>query len=149
MYDRILVPTDGGDHSLSAARRALDLAADVDATVHALYVVATDTGPLTVSKTEVRDALRAVEADAGEAALAAIETLAEGVDVDLVTEFREGVPDEEIVAYVADAGIDLVVMGTHGRRGVRRRLVGSVAERVVRASTAPVMTVPATRDTEA
>ena len=146
MYDRILVPTDGGDHALAAARRAFDLAEQYDATVHALYVVETDTNWLTVSKDEVRDGLREIGEDAGGQALDAIEALGDDFDVELVTAMREGSPDEEILEYVGDEAVDLVVMGTHGRGGIRRRLVGSVSERVVREATVPVMTVTADGD---
>jgi nucleotide-binding universal stress UspA family protein len=146
MYQRILVPTDGGDHALAAARRAFDLAARYDASVHGLYVIDTNTGWLTVSKSDVRTSLREVGEDAGGQALAAFEDVGAEFDADPVTEMREGTPDEEILAYVEEEDIDLVVMGIHGREGLRRRLLGSVAERVVRGATVPVMTVTATPD---
>jgi nucleotide-binding universal stress UspA family protein len=149
MYERVLVPTDGSEQALAAARRAFDLAERYGATVHGLYVVDTGTGWLTVSKNELRDALRAVGEDAGGRALAALESLADEFDVELVTELREGTPDEEILAYVDREDVDLVVMGTHGRDGIRRRLVGSVAERVVREASVPVMTVTETREADA
>jgi len=54
---------------------------------------------------------------------------------------RIGNPAEEICRYVADEHVDLVVMATHGRTGLKHVLMGSVAEKVVRMSTAPVLTV--------
>lgn len=54
---------------------------------------------------------------------------------------RAGVAWDEIVAAAASTGADLVVLGTHGRRGVSRALLGSVAERVVRLSPVAVLTV--------
>jgi nucleotide-binding universal stress UspA family protein len=143
VFDRILVPTDGGDAAHTAARRALDLAAVHDATVHALYVVETDTGWRTVSKAAVRDALREAGEDVGSEALAAIENLPAAAAVPLVTELREGTPDEEILGYVADEDVDLVVMGVHSRPGIGRRVLGHVTERVVRDSPVPVLTVAA------
>ena len=59
----------------------------------------------------------------------------------VTTEISEGVPHEEILQYVTTHGIDLIVMGTKGRSGVDRVLMGSVAERVVRHSPVPVLTV--------
>jgi nucleotide-binding universal stress UspA family protein len=50
-------------------------------------------------------------------------------------------PSEAIIAYAKSAGIDLIVLGTHGRTGVSHVLVGSVAERVVRTAPCPVLTV--------
>lgn len=141
MYDRILVGTDGGELAETAARHAVELAGIHDATVHAVFVVDTDTGWLTVSKSDVRDSLREVGLDAGRQALQAVEAVAADAEVPVVTELLEGSPEEELVAYAEDAGVDLVVIGTHGRDGVRRRLLGSVAERVVRDAPAPVLTV--------
>ena len=57
------------------------------------------------------------------------------------TELREGPTDEAIVAAAAAAKADLIVMGTHGRTGLQHALLGSVAERVVRRSPVPVLTV--------
>lgn len=141
MYEDVLVPTDGGELTPAAARRAFDLATRYDATVHGLYVVETDTSWLAVSKDEVRDTLREVGADAADRALAALEATASDHDVELRTVVREGRPATEILEYVEAADIDLVVMGTHGHAGVRQRLLGSVTERVVRNAPVPVMTV--------
>jgi nucleotide-binding universal stress UspA family protein len=59
------------------------------------------------------------------------------------TLLREGSPALEIVGVADEIAADLIVMGTHGRRGVARALLGSVAEHVVRAGRAPVLTVHA------
>lgn len=56
---------------------------------------------------------------------------------------RMGLPWQEILHLIEEARVDLVVMGTHGRRGISRALLGSVAERVVRSSPVPVLIVPA------
>ncbi|WP_255151860.1 universal stress protein [Halorarius halobius] len=146
MYDAVLVPVDGSDHALAAARHALGLAETYGATVHGLYVVDTGTSWLTVSKNEVREGLREVGEAEAEQALSDLEAVAADYDADLSTELREGDPDEEILAAADAHEVDLVVMGTHGREGLRRRLVGSVAERVVREADPPVMTVTAGGD---
>jgi nucleotide-binding universal stress UspA family protein len=66
-------------------------------------------------------------------------------DVQVVV--REGgTPWSEIVAFAEETGADLIVVGTHGRRGVTHLLLGSVAERVIRLSPVPVITVPSTAD---
>jgi nucleotide-binding universal stress UspA family protein len=144
MYDDILVPTDGSDHAMAAARQAIGLAETYSATLHALYVVDTDTNWLTVSKNDVQDSLRDLGERAGTQALVSFENLAEEYDVSVVTEMDEGSVDDVILGYADDHDVDLIVMGTHGREGVARRVVGSVAERVVRGATVPVMTVTAT-----
>jgi nucleotide-binding universal stress UspA family protein len=146
MYDDILIPVDGSDHATAAARQALGLAETYGATVHALYVVDTDTSWVTVSKSDVEDSLRDLGESAGTQALASFERLAGAYEVAVVTEMDEGSVDDVILGYADDHGVDLIVMGTHGREGVVRRVVGSVAGRVVRGATVPVMTVIAEGD---
>jgi nucleotide-binding universal stress UspA family protein len=67
-------------------------------------------------------------------------------EVDLTTAVESGTPHSVILRYADEADADLVVMGTHGRTGVERYLLGSVAEKVVRLSDVPVMTVRADED---
>jgi nucleotide-binding universal stress UspA family protein len=59
----------------------------------------------------------------------------------VVSEIVEGSPFEEILDYVTEYSIDMVIMGTHGRTGLDRIVMGSVAERVVRRSPVPVLTI--------
>jgi nucleotide-binding universal stress UspA family protein len=141
MYDRILLPFDGSAPATAAARHALELAGTYDAELHAVFVVDTDTGWLTVSKSEVREALRELGDDESERVLSEVERLAAEAGVGLSTTVLEGHPAEAIVDHAADSDADLVVMGTHGRSGIGRRLLGSVTERVVRGADVPVMTV--------
>ncbi|ELZ98187.1 universal stress protein uspa-like protein [Haloferax mucosum ATCC BAA-1512] len=149
MYENILVPTDESDHALAAAEHACELASAHGATVHVVYVVDTQTNWLTISKNEVRETAREIGEEMGTRALTDIERLGQEYDVPLVTELREGTPEEEILEYVADNDIDLVVMGTHGRQGIKRRLVGSVTEHVVGESPVPVLTTSTTATQDA
>ena len=138
MYDRVLVPTDGSTASEGAIDHAIDLATQYGATLHALYVV--DTGSyssLEGAADIVADELRTE----GNEAVEAIGAQAEDADVAVETAVETGVVHRTIVDYVDTADIDLVVMGTHGRTGVDRFLLGSVAEKVIRTADAPVMTV--------
>jgi nucleotide-binding universal stress UspA family protein len=61
-------------------------------------------------------------------------------DVSITTYVREGAPADEILVFAREQAVHAIVMGTHGRTGLRHLLVGSVAERVVRTSTVPVLT---------
>ena len=139
MYRTILVPTDGSDHAEAAAERAVDLAGELGAYNHALYVV--DTSGLMsapdVSPAMLRDALE----DAGEAALESIEEIAAAGNVDCTAVLREGVPHRTILEYADETGADLLVMGTHGRSGLDRLLLGSVTEKIVRTAPVPVLTI--------
>ena len=138
MYNSILVPTDGSAGMTRVIDHASALADAHDAAVHFLYVVNTASFanlPMETSWESVTTMLR----DEGEDALRAAEDRA-GADR-VVTAMREGPPSREIVDYAAEEGCDLVVMGTHGRGGLNRLLLGSVAERVVRTLEVPVLTV--------
>lgn len=141
VYERILVPTDGSDPASAAVRHALDLAKQHGAILHALFVINTDKSWLTVSRTDVDDALRDIGQETSERVLREVETAAADADVELVTEVLEGTPDERILTCADDDGADLIVMGTHGHSGLQRRLLGSVTERVIRGADVPVMTV--------
>ncbi len=65
-----------------------------------------------------------------------------GAQVPVVTAVESGQPATGIVQYAERHGIDLIVVGTHGRTGVTRALLGSVAERILRTAACPVLTVP-------
>ena len=142
MYDHILVPTDGSEHAERAADHAVLLAGAFDATVHLLTVVDIEAAAGPFSAGGVDDAyVEDRTADRREALAERKTRLDEEVDVEaaVVTDS----PAEGILGYVRDTDVDLVVMGTHGRSGLRRYLTGSVAERVLRLSPVPVLTVRA------
>lgn len=138
MYQRILVPTDGSEGMDRVVAHAVSLARTHGAAVDLLYVVDTAAFanlPMDTSWGDIRETLR----DEGVAALDAAEAAAD--DVPTERHVIEGGPSREIVAYAERTGADLIVMGTHGRGGLNRLLLGSVAERVVRSSPIPVLTV--------
>jgi nucleotide-binding universal stress UspA family protein len=76
-----------------------------------------------------------------ERAVAEVAEAAENRDIDVSTEVKQSTPHRAIGSYVENEGIDLVAMGTHGRTGLERYLVGSVTARTVRTSDVPVLTV--------
>jgi nucleotide-binding universal stress UspA family protein len=140
MYDNILVPTDGSAASEGAVDHAIELAKQYDATLHALYVV--DTGAYSSMEVGSDIVIEALQEE-GNQAVDRVANRAEDAGVAVETSVRTGIAHRSIVEYVSEEGIDLVVMGTHGRTGVGRFLLGSVAEKVVRTADAPVMTVRA------
>ncbi|MBX0295304.1 universal stress protein [Haloarcula nitratireducens] len=140
MYDDILLPTDGSDGIAAAAEHAGNFAESFDATVHVLSVV--DTRNRFESPTSGLSSEAWTEAEEERATEAVEDTVAElPDDIAAETVVREGVPRTEILEYVEDEAMDLVVMGTHGRTGIDHYLIGSVAEKVVRRSPVPVTTV--------
>ncbi|GAB3671684.1 universal stress protein [Halopiger thermotolerans] len=132
MYQDVLIPTDGSDGTRRSIEHGLAIADRFDATVHALSVV--PEGPLgTFEADEATPAAhRAVER---------VELEANAAGVDVVTAVEQGVPHEEILEYVDENGVDVIVMGTQGRTGIDRVLMGSVTERIVRMADVPVVTV--------
>ncbi|HEY8426782.1 MAG TPA: universal stress protein [Sandaracinaceae bacterium] len=137
---RVLCPVDFSPHSENAVRFAVELAEKLGAEVHLLHVYqlpvyalpdgAMMAGPEFTTKVtaELQKALSA---------------LAQSFEpAKLPTHLVEGVPYREVVRMTEELGADLVVMGTHGRTGLKHLLLGSVAERVVRSSSVPVITVP-------
>jgi nucleotide-binding universal stress UspA family protein len=137
MAERILVPYDGS----SPANEALDLACELfpDASIVALTVV----DPSEASY--VNDGAPFPEEWQEDAFQSAEETLDEAcehvLDRELETHYKIGRPSHAIVDFVEDEDIDHVVMGSNGRTGVARLLLGSVAETVVRRSPVPVTVV--------
>lgn len=148
MYNDVLLATDGSEPASTAMQHALDIAEQYGATLHALFVIDTNTSWLTVSKAEVHDVLYDLGEDASRAVLDDVETAAADADVDLTREVVEGAPDDRIVEYAAANDVDLIVVGTHGRRGIDRRLLGSVTERVIRNAATPVLTVKPRPETD-
>src|SRR6056297_812843 len=145
MYDRILVPTDGSTGVERAVEHAVGLAEEHGATVQALYVVnaATFGGlPMETSWEGISSVLR----DEGHEAVERVEEIAEKHGVEVETRIVEGMPSRTICEQAASEGCDLIVMGTHGRGGIDRLLMGSVTERVVRTAEPPVLTVNMTDD---
>lgn len=140
-YDRLLLPTDGSDASLRAVDHGLELAEALDAEVDVLSVVpdglAVETDPLVVEEMGESIAEEAIQAVRERATRRSIPVLKSHVEV--------GDPASVIESFVADNPVDAVVMGTTGRRGTDRILLGSVAEKTVRRVPVPVLTVGGTQ----
>jgi nucleotide-binding universal stress UspA family protein len=145
MYDRILVPTDGSDVARTAIDHAVDHADRYDAEIHALYVVDVDAvgfglGAEQLDRIRRGDLGEGVESAAAEAT-GAVADAGREAGVEVVEETRVGRPHEAVADYAEEAEVDLVVMGSHGRAGVERALLGSVTERVLRSTHRPVLVV--------
>ncbi len=127
MYDRMLVPTDGSDAAVAAAKAAFALARRFDADLYAIHVLESSSADL----------------EYGEQLVAAIAEAAVEVGVETATDvvYRKGSVPETLIASVEEHDIDCIVMGTHGRTAVREYVLGSVAERTLREAPVPVVTV--------
>jgi nucleotide-binding universal stress UspA family protein len=136
---KILVPTDLSELSIAAVDYAASLALTYDAKIYMLYVV----------EGESRHEALAVEPhpasepreEEGKRELHRFVYWKLKEIGDLIEVVRVGKAETEIQRFAEDEGIDLIVMATHGRTGLAHVLMGSVAEKVVRMSSVPVMTV--------
>jgi universal stress protein A len=125
----VLFPTDFSDAAARAGLVATEIAREEGVRLHVIHVVPPVTDP----------------GDSPER----LERFAAGLGTDVRTEtaLLSGRVAHQIIGYARDKGIGLIVLGTHGRTGVSRALLGSVAESVVRLASCPVLTVPV-RSTE-
>ena len=143
---RILVATDFSESSAKASDVGAELARATQASLTLLHVV--DYYPIYAYAFEPpSDLLSQLEAAAGvslEKELARVRAQSPAVTAALKT----GITSDVILTFVADDATDLLVVGTHGRRGVQRWLLGSVAEKLVRLCQRPVLTVHGARDRE-
>jgi nucleotide-binding universal stress UspA family protein len=147
VIDTIVVATDGSASVQRAVAVSLDLAARFEAAVHALYVV--DSSEVDSSPAAVRDQMRNALQEHGGAAIVGVQRRAAALDRDVTAVVREGRPADQISEYAREIDADLVTVGTRGRHGENRFLVGSVAERVVRSCPVPVLTVRQLADGDA
>ncbi|UPM45030.1 universal stress protein [Halocatena salina] len=142
MFDRILIPTDGSDAVRPAVETAINLAEIHDAILHVLYIV---NQPTIVSGTGEGvpglDNLLAALEKTGHETTTVVADQATDQEIDVQTAVQRGNPHDDILTYATEHDIDLIVMGTHGRTGVKRALLGSVTETVVRHAENPVLTV--------
>ncbi|EMA56113.1 UspA domain protein [Halococcus thailandensis JCM 13552] len=136
-YDNVLIPTDGSDAASAAIDHGLAIAERYDATVHVLSVVDVSSFAGSYNVASIIEAWK----DDCERAVTEVAEAAESRGIDVTTEVKQSTPYRAIKAYVENEGIDLVAMGTHGRTGLERYLVGSVTTRTVRTSDVPVLTV--------
>jgi len=143
VLDRILVPTDFSEASGCALRYGRALSAAFGSALHVLHVVenlVAHAWTAEVYVTALPGLLDEVARDA-EKRLAALVTDDDRTRFGARATVLTGSPSAEIVRYAQANTIDLIVMGTHGRGVVEHMLIGSVAEKVVRKASCPVLTV--------
>jgi nucleotide-binding universal stress UspA family protein len=162
MYDNILYPTDGSKGADSALVHCRHLAEASDATVHVLhsvehfapYGLSSDVevknqrgmvgdpkgaeAGMTGTRAKSQEIKERIKAHSAEMVAEVAEQLS---SVETHTVVEVGTPYKVILDYAASHDVDLIVMGTHGRTGLDRYLIGSVTEKVVRMSDVPVLTV--------
>lgn len=141
-YEDVLLPTDGSEAALAAVDHGLAVADRFDARVHAVNVVH---APAATASADLRLSPEVVASleSAGEEAVSEVAARAEEAGVEVVTAVREGTTAEMLLGYADEEGIDLITMGTAGRTGLSRYLLGSSTEKVIRHAEPPVLAVNA------
>ncbi|TYL36979.1 universal stress protein UspA [Natronococcus pandeyae] len=140
MPERILVPVDGSEQSMDALEYALETFPDASITAfHAIEVGEGDLGTFSGMTGDLPD--DAPEIERSEEILESARERSREHDLEVETERGRGRPDRLIVARAEQDGFDLIVIGSHGRDGVARVLLGSIAEKVARRSPVPVLVV--------
>jgi len=139
-FRKIMVATDGSICSRIAANYAIELARLSGGTVYAVYVVSTDyfsSMAVDFDWERMNEALK----KEGHSAVSYVKRAGELENVDVEPILLEGHPADELIRYAEENEMDVVVMGTLGKTGLDRLLLGSVAEKVVRHCKVPVMII--------
>ena len=138
-YKRIMVATDGSKPARKAIETGIDIAKLSGAKIYAIYVVV----PTTHSARDFGWEKAAMEhfRNEGKRATGFVEETAKVAGIEVESVLLEGHPADEIVKFAEQNDIEMIVMGTLGKTGLDRFLLGSVAENVVRHSKIPVLVV--------
>ena len=139
-FQQLLLPTDFSEGSAQAAAYALKIAGPFDMKIHVLHILEPIVIPPYPGEWLPESFLAEREKHAQQEMeeWASVSQLPESK---IVSAIQHGNPFMEIMRYAREQQIDLIVMGTHGRTGLPHAIIGSVAERVVRSSHCPVLTV--------
>lgn len=147
MYQKILLPTDGSKFAENAAKHAIWIASRSGAEIIVLNVIETSS----LVGLPAEDLIVKIKEMLKEEGRRSLERISEMIseseadskieDVKITLKTEEGSPADSILKTVDEENIDLVVMGTSGKHGLDRFLLGSVTEKVVRSSNCPVLAV--------
>lgn len=138
MYETVLVPTDGSEAALDAAKHAYSLGERYGATVHVLSVVEQSENTSIVGRGDEK--LETLREEGSDSTRRIVEG-AESRGLETVGAVEMGDPDRAILQYAEENDVDVIVMSTNARSGVGRFLRGSVTEKVIRDGEIPVLAV--------
>jgi nucleotide-binding universal stress UspA family protein len=158
----ILWPTDGGEPSCKALEAAIAIAEKYNARIYALRVVAPVpplAGPgyapmvgagyesMAIKGYDVplyqQELLKSAENDLSQVVAKKVPK-----KIKITREVKIGTPAEVIIEFAREKNIDIIIMATHGRTGISRFMIGSVAEKTIRQSTIPLLIIPAASEME-
>ena len=136
LIKKVLVLTDGSQNSRSALRYAVEICRNFEASLHILSVIEDMPAYATL---EVGSEFMLKVQETIKSEVVSCSSYCETFGIVCDGEIRHGVPYEEIINYAKEIDVDLIVMATHGHTGLSHILLGSVAEKVMRHASCPVM----------
>ncbi|MFY1110942.1 MAG: universal stress protein [Methanosarcinaceae archaeon] len=141
IFKKILIATDGSVGAKKAADTGIEIARMSGAKVHTAYVIDISSYSSVPKDPRWEEAMYAQFRELGKEATSYVEEKAKEAGIEVEAVLLEGHPAEEIVNFAERNEVDLVVMGSLGKSGIERFLIGSVSEKVVRISKVPVLVV--------
>jgi len=142
LYEKILIATDGSEYTKNAVDYGIDLAKNTGAKLFTIYVV--DTAAFaSIPMDAAWESMYGLLKQEGDEAIKYVAERAGTEGLEVEGNLIEGHPADEIIKYSEKNSISLIIMGTLGKSGLDRFLLGSVAEKVVRNSKIPVLVVHA------
>lgn len=140
MHDSILIPTDGSNQAMKAVEEGIRLASELGSTVHVLYVMDEFEAKI-VPITGEQDEKRAEYREYAEEVTGEVADMAEAAGVECYTAIETGITHREIINYVEEEDVEMVVMGSRGRSNIGELLLGSTADKVIRSVDIPVTVI--------
>ncbi|PWB52759.1 MAG: universal stress protein [Candidatus Methanoperedenaceae archaeon] len=143
-YEKILIATDGSEYTKNAVDYGIDIAKSTGAKLYAIYVI--DTAAFaSIPMDAAWESMYELLKQEGDLAIKYVTERAEAEGMEVEGNLIEGHPADEIIRYSEKNSISIIVMGTLGKSGLDRFLLGSVAEKIVRNSKIPVLVVRGTK----
>jgi nucleotide-binding universal stress UspA family protein len=138
LFEKVLIATDGSEKNQPAVMKGLEIARVCGSDLYAIYVI--DETPFTTAQTEVLTADVYMQLkDEGEKAILQVKRMADGLKVETLV--LSGRPAHVITEFAAENKVDLIVVGSQGKSGLERLLLGSVAENIIRMAGCMVLVV--------
>jgi nucleotide-binding universal stress UspA family protein len=139
----IIVPTDFSKVSYSAFEYARDLAEMMEATIHLIYVLEKNLPFMSKNDSDLssEDLMKSIGEEKQRKLKEIVDDIKDDSSIKIIEIMRQGVDYEEIVKYQEEVKGDIIVIATHGRTGVFHKILGSVAEKVIRYAKCPVLVI--------
>jgi len=141
MFKKILCPVDFSEYTENIVNYAVEIAKKFNSELHLLHIIPNLNYFTPYESFMTPENIIALERNIEKEIEKDFDKISKKIDIPFKKVIKSGVTFVEIINYIKEESISLVVMGTHGRSGIEHILIGSVAEKVVRKSPCPVLTI--------